>query len=198
MHSQGLPEQGISADDLYHGASLLKHLPTIHQIATKCGAKSLLDYGSGKGRYYEARDLELISGEVVPSIQDYLEVASVRCYDPAVAAHNTLPEDKFDIVISTDALEHCPESDIPWIVEEIFGFARKAVYANVASYPAKKILPSGENAHATQQPASWWDDLLKSISKRHPGVAYHFEIEEMEKSLFTLFKLRKRKKNLIG
>ena len=67
---------------------------------------------------------------------------------------------------------------MPWIVEEMFSAARKFVYANVASYPAHKRLPNGENAHATQQPAEWWDVLLRSCASRHPGVTYRFKIRE--------------------
>jgi hypothetical protein len=101
-------------------------------------------------------------------------------------------------VISTDALEHCPEPDLPWIVDEIFGFATKMVYANVASYPAIKRLPNGENAHATQRDHLWWKDLLDDVSNRHPGVHYRFEIDQIERSLKTLFKRQKRAHRIVG
>lgn len=55
-------------------------------------------------------------------------------------------------MICTDVLEHCPEEDIPWIVDELFAFARKFVYANIACFPARKQLPSGGNAHCTVKP----------------------------------------------
>ena len=37
---------------------------------------------------------------------------------------------------------------------------------------------AGENAHATQQPAQWWDVLLRNCAARHPGVTYRFTIRE--------------------
>jgi hypothetical protein len=198
MHQEGLPDEGVAPENLYYGASLIRHLPIIRDLVAESGAKSMLDYGSGKGRFYELRDIELRTGEVIPSVAEYLGLSSIRCYDPAVKSHSTLPDEKFDIVISTDALEHCPEPDLPWIVDEIFGFATKMVYANVASYPAIKRLPNGENAHATQRDHLWWKDLLDDVSNRHPGVHYRFEIDQIERSLKTLFKRQKRAHRIVG
>lgn len=198
MHKDGIPQQGIAGEDLYHGDSLLKHLGKIKRLVKSSKARTLLDYGSGKGRGYTRRDFALPSGETIPSIAEYLGIDAVRCYDPAVPEHWDLPETPSDIVISTDALEHCPESDLPWIVEEMFDLANAAVFANVASYPAKKELPSGENAHATQRRADWWDALLKDIATRHPNIRYHFEIVQYDKNVLTLFRLRRRIKVLRG
>jgi hypothetical protein len=198
MHRDGLPDKGLAADELYIGASLLKHLPKIQSLLRQTGARTMIDYGSGKGRYYERRDIALPRGEVIPSIAEYLELEEVRCYDPAYPPHATLPEAPRDAVISTDALEHCPEEDIAWIVDEMFGLAKKVVFANVASYPASKTLPTGENAHATQRSADWWDDLLRETSSRHPSIRYHFEVEQRETSLRTLFRPRKRSRIVSG
>jgi hypothetical protein len=198
MHREGLPDEGVASEDLYYGASLIKHLPTIRALAHAVGATSMLDYGSGKGRFYKMSDVPLKTGEIAASLQDYLGMDRIRCYDPAVAEHCTLPDEQFDLVISTDALEHCPEADMPWIVAEMFSFARKAVFANVASYPAKKTLPNGENAHATQRPVAWWKALLADISQSHPGVRYNFEIEHFDSSIRTLFRNRKRLTSVTG
>jgi len=178
VHREGIPEQNLAGADVYVGKSLIGHLPAIQALVAATGAKSLLDYGAGKGRVYAQRNIKLHDGRVIPSVQDYLGVDHIACYDPAVPAHWNFPSERFDGVISTDALEHCPQEDMPWIVEEMFSAARKFVYANVASYPAQKRLPNGENAHATQQPAQWWDKLLRSCAARHPGVTYRFTIRE--------------------
>lgn len=188
MHLKGIPEQGISPDKLYDGASLLRHLPAIRKLAMASNARSLLDYGSGKGIYYQLKDLKLPKGEKISSIESYLGVNEIRCYDPAVSKYSNLPSQKFDGVISTDALEHCPEEDVPWIVDEMFSHANKFVFANVASYPARKILPNGENAHATQRDSDWWRELLRSTSKIYPDLVYSFEISEVGRTLKTLFR----------
>jgi hypothetical protein len=83
-----------------------------------------------------------------------------------------LPGNSFDGVISTDVLEHCPEEDLPWIVQELFDLADKFVFASIAGYPARKHLPSGENAHCTVRPLSWWTQLFSHAAKGSPGLIW--------------------------
>jgi hypothetical protein len=69
-----------------------------------------------------------------------------------------------------DVLEHCAAEDLPWIVDELFAHARHFVFANVASYPAAKALPNGDNAHVTQRREAWWKALFSSVAARYPGI----------------------------
>src|SRR5690349_13326335 len=82
MHVGGLPHQNIPAQNLFNGASILPQLPKIKLLVGEFGAKTLLDYGSGKGHQYRARDVKLRSGETIESVQSYLGVDSITCYDP--------------------------------------------------------------------------------------------------------------------
>ncbi len=185
MHREGNTGQAKSPHDTYTGGSLRPHLPAIRALARRTGTKSMLDYGSGKGMLYKQRNLVLPSGEIIPSVAEYLGVEKIVCFDPGVPEYSSFPLEKFDGVVSTDVLEHCPEEDIPWIVDEIFGAAKKFVFANVASYPAMKTLPNGENAHCTQRSPAWWSKLLGEISARHPGVIYQFEITQKHRGLIN-------------
>ena len=83
-------------------------------------------------------------------------------------------------MISTDVLEHCPEDDIPWIVGEIFGFADRFVFANVACYPARKRLPTGENAHCTIKPPDWWEALIRTVAARHPDIDWEVWVQYLD------------------
>jgi hypothetical protein len=178
MHVGGLPDQNIKAKDLFAGASIIPQLPKIKMFVVETGAKTLLDYGSGKGLQYRAQNLKLRSGEIIPSIQSYLGVEAITCYDPGVAEFQTFPTGQFDGVISTDVLEHCPEPDLPWILGEMFGAARKFIFANIASYPAAKTLPNGENAHCTVRPSEWWDAIIAPLTARHPELITRFEVSK--------------------
>ena len=131
-----MPDQNIKAQDLFNGVSILPQLPKIKLLVSEFGAKTLLDYGSGKGMQYRARNIKMRDGEIIPSVQSYLGVETITCYDPGVAEFQTFPDGQFDGVISTDVLEHCPEPDLPWILDEMFGAARKFIFANIAAYPA--------------------------------------------------------------
>ena len=156
-------------------------------MVAESGAKTILDYGSGKGALYELRSSEIKGIGKVESVANYLCVDEITCYDPAVLDFATFPQGKFDGVISTDALEHVPEEDMAWVVGEMFAAADKFVFANVASFEAQKTLPSGENAHATQRPSEWWRDFLTTISAGHPNVSYHVLVEEHRSFLPKIF-----------
>jgi hypothetical protein len=105
-------------------------------------------------------------------LSDYWGLTGVHLYDPCYQPYAKLPTTVFDGVISTDMLEHCGEEDIPWIIDEIFSFAKKFVFANVACYPAKKTLPNGENAHCTIKDAKWWNDVICTVGDKHPHVMW--------------------------
>ncbi len=105
----------------------------------------------------------------------------MRCYDPGYPPYAALPEGKFDGVISTDVLEHCPEEDMPWIVAELFACATRFVFANVACFPARKRLPNGQNAHCTVRPLKWWRELIEKVAARHPAALYEFRFQVLER-----------------
>lgn len=172
LHLEGNPAQQLGAQDVFPGKSLLRQLPRIRRLIRATGSASLLDYGCGKGTQYQAAGFDLDGQAVNETVQDYLDVDYIYRYDAAYPPFTTLPADRFDGVICTDVLEHCPEEDLPWIVDELFGFARKFVFANVACYPAAKLLPNGDNAHCTQLDAAWWDALFRDAAGRHAGTAW--------------------------
>jgi len=173
MHSEGVPDGNLSPDQTFPGKSLNNHVARIGQIITVLGSETILDYGSGKGRQYGPVTIRGSDGTSFDSIQAFWRVNSITCYDPAYKPYNTLPDGTFDGVVSTDVLEHCPKEDMPWIIEEIFSFAREFVFLNVACFPAKKTLPNGENAHCTIEPVDWWKGLLDDAVARHPGLRYY-------------------------
>lgn len=178
MHLEGYAPQGIKPANLFSGASIIPHLPMIKTLVTQTQSRSLLDYGSGKGLQYRASGMTLRNGERIADIRSYLGVERIVCYDPGVREHATMPAGTFDGVVSTDVLEHCPEQDVTWIVEEIFAAASKFVFANIASYPAAKTLPNGENAHCTVRPPEWWDEIIAPITKKYPQVICKIDISK--------------------
>ena len=174
MHAEGASLAKKSAKQTFPGKSLLEHVPNIGEMVRRTGANSILDYGAGKALGYQARDLPLPGGGTAPSIQEYWGVESIAFYDPGYEPYSARPERSYDGVISTDVLEHITEPDVPWVVEEMFGMAKRFVYANVACYPAVKCLPNGRNAHCTVKPPSWWAGLVHGIAMRHLDISYQF------------------------
>jgi hypothetical protein len=178
LHRHGERRLNLPAEKTYNGTSLPRHAGRIKGLIEAHAARTLLDYGSGKGHQYQPMEVRLSDGRQYPSIPEFWGV-QVTCYDPAYEPFRQLPNGTFDGVISTDVLEHCPEDDIPWILEEMFAFARRFVFANVACYPAMKHLPNGENAHCTVRPKAWWQAQLNRVGGKFPQVRFDFLLDEV-------------------
>lgn len=177
MHEEGNPEVGIEASQMFPGTALLPHVRTIAGYLKKHQCKSVLDYGCGKATAYKMNNFKLKDGTEISSVREYWNVDEICFYDPAVSEYSNLTDKKCDAVICTDVLEHCPEQDVGWILQQIFSRANKFVYANIASYPAVKKLPNGENAHATIRSPEWWKGMIE-VAASNTTVAYHFVVEE--------------------
>jgi hypothetical protein len=177
MHEHGEIFLGMPADQTFPGKSLLPQANRINRLIVLTGARTVLDYGSGKGRQYEPQPVRDEAGSTWPSVIDYWGVDEIVCYDPCYEPFSTLPGGTFDGVISTDVLEHCPEEDLPWIIDEIFGYASKFVFANVACFPARKRLPNGENAHCTIKPAEWWRAVFEKAAAAHAELVWEVVIQ---------------------
>ena len=172
MHAEGETRLGIAPQETFPGHSLLPHVQRIKRLIDATGAKTILDYGAGKGRQYRPQRIIIEGRHVADGVAEYWDVDEVRCYDPGYGPHSDLPSGKFDGVVCTDVLEHCPEEDLAWIVGEIFNYARRFVYLNVACFPARKTLPTGENAHVTIREPQWWQALVAACAERHPDVVW--------------------------
>ena len=137
LHTKGEQVLGLTSDETYPGVNLLPHTRRIKDLIDQTGARTVLDYGCGKGYQYDLPNVEIPGAGRRDSVIDYWDIDEVRCYDPCYEACCQLPEGKFDGVISTDVLEHCIEEDIPWIVAEMFAYANRFVFAAIACYPAR-------------------------------------------------------------
>lgn len=160
LHLTGEPGRGLSAERTFDGRSLAPHAGQIRALIARFGARSLLDYGAGKGGLYRMTNVRDENGQTYPDLGAFWNLREITLYDPAYPPYSAYPTGTFDAVICTDVLEHVPEEDLPWLVGELFAFADKFVFANVAAYPAGKHLPNGENAHCTIKPPEWWNGLF--------------------------------------
>ncbi len=177
MHAEGEVHLGIAAAETFPGSSLAPHVTAIKDLIAGSGARTILDYGAGKGLQYRPHRVMVAGRHVADGIAEYWDVDEVRCYDPGYAPYAALPEGRFDGVICTDVLEHCPEEDLPWIVSELFGYAKRFVYANVACYPARKRLPDGNNAHVTIREPRWWRELFVRTAANYGDIAWELHAD---------------------
>ncbi len=173
MHEQGDAVNNIPAEQTFQGISLPPQADVVRQLIQHFQAKSLLDYGCGKALAYGLAEFTLPDGSKQTGLRAFWGIDDITLYDPGYAPYSALPTGRYDVVISTDVLEHVCEEDLDWVIGEIFGYAKKAVYCTVACYPARKSLPNGENAHVTLQQPDWWKAVFRRVAERHPGIPYY-------------------------
>lgn len=134
----------------------------IGDLVDLTGARTLLDWGSGKGYQYLRNRIHERWGGILP-----------HCYDVGVIQLEEKPEGTFDGVICTDVMEHIKTEDVEEVLLEIIRYARRFVYFNICCRPAGKTFMDGKtNVHLTVRPPAWWRDQILSASCRTGGGAY--------------------------
>lgn len=108
------------------------------------GAKSVLDYGCGKGG-------------LVRTLADSGFVASG--YDPGIPEFSGDPAPS-DFLICLDVLEHVEPGCLEAVLSHVASLAPVAFFV-IATRAAKHVLPDGRNAHLIINPCGWWEDRLK-------------------------------------
>lgn len=178
MHVEGETHLNIPPEQTFPGRSLGQQAPRIKEVINATGARTILDYGSGKAQQYKSLRITGENGQVWNNVTEFWDVEDITLYDPCYEPYSTLPTGTYDGVVCTDVLEHCPEEDIDWILEEMFGYANIFVYANICCFPARKHLPNGENAHCTIKPLEWWVQKIKAVAARYPAIRFDIWVQE--------------------
>ncbi len=101
----------------------------------------------------------------------------VREYDPGIIGKDALPKPA-DLVIATDVLEHIEPELLGNVLEHIRSLARLGVFLNIATSPAREILPDGRNAHLIIRPPAWWrEELAKAkLWPTHEATAKGYNV----------------------
>jgi hypothetical protein len=164
----------------FDGTRLYHSYPTIHALCKEYNAKTLFDFGCGKGQHYQDRDI-VIGERVVPSLAEDLGCA-ITGYDPAWPPLATLPAGQtFDGVVTTDVLQYIPMEDLPWVARELFGFAAKFVFAGVSVLPGKKPWGDGRG-RSSWRPRGLWLSIFTDLGKEFPHVDWVVRCKEPDKS----------------
>ena len=141
-HRASNPEWGSTAAK-YAGLDVVRMLERVRQ------AKTVLDFGCGTGslaRYIRAhapREIEVFE------------------YDPSVPGKDTIPDRKFDMIVSTDVMEHIEPESLNETLRWLHNHAEMAMLHVIACGPTNRKLPDGRDVHLIQQPISWWRGRLE-------------------------------------
>jgi hypothetical protein len=136
-----------------YGERGYKHLPDVLAFAQRIDAKSVLDYGCGKG------SLATHARRVSP--------LPFTNYDPAIPMYAAEPAPA-DLVVCTDVLEHIEPLCLQDVLQHLASLGLKGFYFQIACRPAKRVLSDGRNAHLlVREPYFWLDN-----------VRHHFDITD--------------------
>ena len=80
MHEEGRPDAERTADETFTGKSLESHIKPIAELVGETGAKTILDFGAGKGGLYQ-QSTQHPPGSRYREMPDWPGV-TVTCYDP--------------------------------------------------------------------------------------------------------------------
>lgn len=154
----------MHADAHFCGRSIYAYTAQISELVIQSGAKTLLDYGSGKGRQYYEGNIHQLWGGIMPSL-----------YDPAVDGIDKHPVGPFDGVICTDVMEHIPETELIETLDDLRRLATMWVFFSICCEPAKKTLPDGRNVHVTLHQADWWIEMIQTAFDGGPEAHIYFD-----------------------
>lgn len=110
----------------------------VRELVKETGAKSVLDYGCGKG-----------------SLRAALRPITVHEYDPAIEGKGT-PPSSAGVVVCTDVMEHVEPECTDAVIAHLCGLATRAVFVAVACRTGGKRLADGRPAHIHVQNKEWW------------------------------------------
>lgn len=155
----------------FHGLSILTHKDEIGKLISETGAKTLLDFGCGRGDAYRSpHKLHHQWG---------ISRKNVTLYDPSFKQYAGRPVGRSDIVVCSDVLEHIPEEGVDRFVADLFNHAKLAVWASVCTRPARKCFPGTDiNLHCTVKPYQWWHDTFSGIAPLFHALGTRWELVE--------------------
>ena len=128
-----------------------KSLPKFLEDAIqKYNPQSILDFGCGVG-------------SLINTLQITYPKKIIKGYDPGNKDFaDTFDNQQFDMVISTDVLEHVE----PQYLDETLKFLKtksNRFYHLIALAPSRVTLPDGRNAHLILETADWWKSKFVNL-----------------------------------
>lgn len=152
MHDQK-PQYGTSGD---------KWAKLTDNLAREWRVSDVLDYGAGKGTLKQ--ELERL---VTPKYR-------IVEYDPAIPGKENKPI-RADLVVCGDVMEHVEPDCVYDVLDDIRNISRVGVLFVISTWPAKKHLPDGRNAHLIVEPMEWWlPKLTDRWAKREILKGFHY------------------------
>ena len=157
-----------------YGATGGRYIHRVIEHIEKYKPETILDFGCGKGCLKNALKMK------------QLEIDE---YDPAIKGKEKILKDKYDLIITTDVLEHLYEEEIEQVCKEFLSLSPETMFHVICTRKADALLPDGSNAHKTVKPIEWWKQKMESyLNYRALVVKNPADINQTETSIMVLIK----------
>jgi len=165
----------------------------IRALMDRYNAKTVLDYGCGKGEQYSTLNSYVLHGapphvNTEPmTFQTRINAQSIYKFDPCVEEFNIEPVDKkFDAVICTQVLGSIPDVDIPWIKDKLMNYATKFVFIGLHSAAPKSKKRIYDPAHINYyRTIEWYQEKFSNWS----GPALYWWFRDTETNCNDWYKI---------
>lgn len=149
---------------MWSGVATLDYSDEIKKYIKKYNAKSLLDYGCGKGhQYIEGSPVSF--GEDHLTFDKYLGVETVYKFDPCIKEFSQFPpEQKFDAVIVIQAIGNIPDDDLPLLKNILMNYSGKFCFiGNLVPGRVKKEKVDMQNKEffKATRTKEWYEEQFK-------------------------------------
>ncbi len=138
----------------------------IQCIATRPYINTILDFGCGKGT-------------MKPFLQQQFPDKLITEYDPGIPGKDTMPHGQFDMVLTTDVLEHVEPHLLDNTIKKLEELTRFVLFNDIACSPTFKTFGEGpyigEDLHLTVEEPIWWREKFKQVCSLHEAEYQHRE-----------------------
>ena len=165
-------QQYQQTNKVWSGNDAKKYAHLIADLVQHYQARSMLDYGCGKGfQYQTAVEWPTDMPEVYThpmTFDQRISVESVYLYDPCVIGLDSppQPDEDFDCVICTQVLGSIPDDDLYWVIDDLMTWTRKFCFIGLID-PKVHVVKSNKTsiydpqAFKAVRTRSWYRDIVR-------------------------------------
>ena len=125
--------------------------------------KTVLDFGCGHGK---------LGGFITENRPDVVWEE----YDPSIEGKDKLPNGHYDLICSSDVMEHIEPECLNEVLDWLNNHAKYQYHLISCELCAGSELPDGRNAHLIVETPEWWRETFKPF-----GVIMFWSKEEIRK-----------------
>lgn len=136
-------------------------------VAETCGYGCAIDIGCGEGYLVAelmAMDIDAIGLDISSVVVDRANSRWNNRFVEGSILAIPFPDEKFNVVVSTDCMEHLAPEDVPAALREIFRVSSRYVFLQIATTPDRD-----GHWHLTIEGRTWWENrCFEAGFRKHP------------------------------